>query len=235
MVFENHKGIILILSNKYDILVSLGKGDIFMSKTVATVGRERPNRLFSTVRKLPFLLEEDMTRGKFKRKANIPKKCKVCKRHFLATSGRAETCSLNCRKKDRRRYAKALFIKKPWLRTIGSIKTRCGSKTRWYYKNGIKNYLSKEDIKFLWFRDKSYLMKQPSIHRIDPKGHYILKNCRYIEFKDNAGLHGRWSTKNYIACERCVTIKKPHFALGLCRPCYRKRILALKKEKSNEN
>lgn len=38
-----------------------------------------------------------------------------------------------------------------------------------------------EDFKFLWFRDRAYLMKKPSIDRINSNGHYELNNCRFIE------------------------------------------------------
>ena len=64
--------------NKNDILISLRKGDIFVSKTMATVGRERLNRLFSTVRKLPFLLEEDMPTRIFERTKAFKKNCVAC-------------------------------------------------------------------------------------------------------------------------------------------------------------
>lgn len=42
-----------------------------------------------------------------------------------------------------------------------------------------------EDFRKLWFRDKAYLLKRPSIDRINSSGDYTLKNCQFIEFKKN--------------------------------------------------
>ena len=58
-------------------------------------------------------------------------------------------------------------------------------KNRAYLKNKVKNFLTLNDLEYLWFRDKAYLMKQPSIDRIDSSKNYTLKNCRYIELKEN--------------------------------------------------
>ena len=43
------------------------------------------------------------------------------------------------------------------------------------------------DLRYLWFRDKAYLMKRPSIDRRDSKGDYTLKNCGYLELSENIG------------------------------------------------
>ena len=74
-----------------------------------------------------------------------------------------------------------------WRRTYYFIQNRCyyAKKSR-YYKKGIKNFLTIENCKYLWFRDKAYLMKNPSIDRIDNNKHYTLENCRYLEKGENA-------------------------------------------------
>ena len=45
--------------------------------------------------------------------------------------------------------------------------------------------LSIQEVKTLWFRDRAYLLKQPSIDRIDGNGDYVFTNCRFIEMEDN--------------------------------------------------
>jgi hypothetical protein len=38
----------------------------------------------------------------------------------------------------------------------------------------------------LWFRDKAYLLKEPSIDRINNDGDYCFKNCQFIEKPENS-------------------------------------------------
>ena len=74
---------------------------------------------------------------------------------------------------------------RPWLKTLASIRSRCLNKAHHYFKKGIKNFLDSVTIKVLWFRDKAYLLKCPSIDRKDNGGHYTIDNCRFIELKYN--------------------------------------------------
>lgn len=73
----------------------------------------------------------------------------------------------------------------PWIATNRRIITRCHSKTHPYFKKGRKNFITSIDLKYLWYRDKAYLLKKPSIDRIDSKGNYTLNNCRFIELREN--------------------------------------------------
>lgn len=82
-------------------------------------------------------------------------------------------------------YIKEYKSKYPWRRTFVSIEGRTKDKNSSYYKRGIKNYLTSEDIKFLWIRDKAYDMSQPSIDRKNTYGHYTIENCRFIEKVEN--------------------------------------------------
>jgi hypothetical protein len=92
----------------------------------------------------------------------------------------------------------------PWKITRQRIVQRCNNTNntgyRYYGAKGIKNKLSTDDLKVLWFRDKAYLMKEPSIDRLDSKGNYEFSNCRYIELRLNCGTgdRGRGGEKKYL-------------------------------------
>lgn len=77
----------------------------------------------------------------------------------------------------------------PWKRTLESIKQRCNNpNNEKYYRyggRGIKCLITEQELKDLWFRDKAYLMKKPSIDRKDNNGNYEYGNCRYIELSEN--------------------------------------------------
>lgn len=78
---------------------------------------------------------------------------------------------------------------RPWVSSYSSARNRCFCKASTHYRiyggYGIKFNMTMDDFKFLWFRDKAYKMKKPSIDRIDIYGDYELSNCRYIEHSDN--------------------------------------------------
>ena len=80
--------------------------------------------------------------------------------------------------------SKKYYMKNPWAISFERARQRC-QKGYPYHKKGRKFLMSMADFKYLWFRDKAYRMKKPSIDRKDNKGHYTLKNCRYIEFAKN--------------------------------------------------
>ena len=79
---------------------------------------------------------------------------------------------------------------RPWLFTLVNIRTRCTNPNRksssCYVGKGIRCFLSKEDVKELWERDRASTLAKPSIDRIDPKGHYTKENCRFIELAENS-------------------------------------------------
>jgi hypothetical protein len=45
--------------------------------------------------------------------------------------------------------------------------------------------ITPNEIKELWFRDKAFEMKKPSIDRKDNDGDYTFNNCRFMEKDDN--------------------------------------------------
>lgn len=76
-----------------------------------------------------------------------------------------------------------------WSVSLYQARLRCNNpNTTYYYRyggRGIKCFLTLKEIKQLWFRDKAYLMKRPSIDRKNNDGDYTFKNCRFMERKDN--------------------------------------------------
>lgn len=81
------------------------------------------------------------------------------------------------------------YKKFPWRKTLVVIKQRCENPNNisypWYGNKGIKCNITENEIKKLWFRDKAYLMKKPSIDRKDSNKDYTYNNCRFIELVEN--------------------------------------------------
>ena len=80
--------------------------------------------------------------------------------------------------------------KYPWRFTLYAIKQRCVDphhiRYHRYGGRGIKCLITESELKILWFRDKAYKMKKPSIDRDDKNGDYTFKNCKYMELGKNS-------------------------------------------------
>jgi hypothetical protein len=78
----------------------------------------------------------------------------------------------------------------PWKHTLSRIKQRCNNPNqpcfKYYGGRGIKCLISLDELKQVWFRDKAYEMKHPSIDRINNDGNYEFNNCRFIELSENS-------------------------------------------------
>lgn len=71
-----------------------------------------------------------------------------------------------------------------WVASWRNAKCRCRP-TGKYGRRGIKCLMTVDEFKEIWDRDRAWLLKRPSIDRINTKGHYVKDNCRYIELIEN--------------------------------------------------
>jgi len=127
-------------------------------------------------------------------KDKLKNSCKECCRELAREwyKNNKKRAALTSRKWKKRNPNKVVEAREkwrkkrvPWYRVYRGIVDRCANPKHNYFKRGIKNFLKPNDIKFLWFRDKAWLLEQPSIDRKDGKKHYTLDNCRFIELKKN--------------------------------------------------
>ena len=87
---------------------------------------------------------------------------------------------------------KIYFKLNPWMQRLYWINSRCNDNNNRCYKyyggKGIKNFLTRIEIKNIWFRDGAKNMKRPSIDRINSNGNYEFSNCRFVELSENVKL-----------------------------------------------
>lgn len=87
------------------------------------------------------------------------------------------------------KYFKKFNQKNPWYKHYIEAKKRMRP-GRPYHRRGLVFEITILDVKELWFRDKAYLLKKPSIDRIDGSIGYKKENCRFIEYERNKFLSG---------------------------------------------
>lgn len=104
------------------------------------------------------------------------------------------------RRENKKLFQRKYQLKKqkyPWKRFHCNLKQRCtnphNNRYYCYGGRGIKCLITIEEVKYLWFRDKAYEMKRPSIDRINNDGNYELSNCRFIDNLLNTSLGHRVS------------------------------------------
>jgi hypothetical protein len=165
--------------------------------------------------------------------------CPRCKKDKLITdfckdkarkSGRYPICKSCINKahdpKKHAEYRQRVRQQKPWLSHYHNAKSRCEYKKDINYKNyggrGIKLLMTENDFKFLWFRDKAYLLKKPSIDRIKKNKHYEISNCRFIEGSYNSQLAVEKPIEQYSLSCKLIKIfrsaKEAGEILSICRP-----------------
>jgi hypothetical protein len=92
---------------------------------------------------------------------------------------------------DARRHAERMKTDLEYRlrKVLNTIRHRCDTdkhKASIYYQGrGVKNFLTLDDLVYLWEFNRAYHLKRPSIDRIDPDGHYERSNCRFIELSLN--------------------------------------------------
>lgn len=112
--------------------------------------------------------------------------------YFRKDSNSYRNACKTCVKKQTSNFKKIIV---PWRKHFYSARSRCiNPKDNHYYLYGqinIKFLMTIEDFKFLWFRDKAWLLKQPSIERINVNENYELSNCEFIELVINSSYNKR--------------------------------------------
>ena len=141
-------------------------------------------------------------------KTRVQSRLRKSNRFLLTAEMHPFLLEVDMTKIEKANYLKQYFAKRHWVRTYGSCQTRCnnkGNKNYIYYgERGIKLLMTTQDFKYLWFRDKAYLMKRPTIDRINNDGNYELKNCRYLESRDNV----RRNSNSKLTVSKAKEIKK---------------------------
>lgn len=135
---------------------------------------------------------------------------------------------------QRVRYKKS----RPWMVGYLNAQKRCNCPKnisyRYYGARGIKFRLTRDECEELWFRDEAYLLKRPSIDRINSKGDYIKDNCRFIEWSLNSVISNRERREAKLKlqkkfCPQCKQMKsfrefrkdnsRGDSLAGWCREC----------------
>lgn len=97
-------------------------------------------------------------------------------------------------------------IKLFFYQVLGRIKKRCNNKKYQYYKyyggKGIKANITLKELQILWKRDKGWLLKKPSIDRIDSNKDYYFENCQFIEHSENCAKAHRGRKHTAISRKR---------------------------------
>ena len=196
--------------SQYDILNLSVRGTDFLCQNAPLVCAVEPYRSSDRRRTGGFLLENKMEQKKicyrcqeklnirnfYKFKTGINKNhlrsyCKKCSKAYCQ-----EYRSRNPRIKTQeqliknvgyqRKYQDRIRKYEPWKQTLIYARGRCRGKTnKYYFQAGRKCFLTEKEIKTIWHRDKAWLLRRPSIDRINNDGNYTFKNCRFIELSEN--------------------------------------------------
>lgn len=115
----------------------------------------------------------------------------------------------------KKEYQNKWIKKNPWRITYYAIVERTRNKNSEKFKRygakGIKCLITVDEVKSLWIRDKAHKMIRPSIDRINPKGNYTVKNCRFIEHSLNSSLGTKVKTSKYIGISHSNHVRRKYW------------------------
>ena len=84
----------------------------------------------------------------------------------------------------------------PWNKAYYNMRNRCENKKdkkfAYYGSRNFKCKVKPKQLRALYFRDKAWLLKTPSVDRIDPDKGYSEDNIRWIEWEENRRIR-LWS------------------------------------------
>lgn len=99
-----------------------------------------------------------------------------------------------------------------WTVALHNIIARCTNPTangfKFYGGIGICCHITKRHLWLAFLRDKAYLMKQPSVDRINAYGNYTPKNIRWIEMSINRATQPRKLLHDHIAKLRGIALPR---------------------------
>jgi hypothetical protein len=126
-------------------------------------------------------------------KDGLQDSCKICKSIMTKTHMQKEP-------EKYKQKCRAYRQQKPWIKHYSNAKQRCTNPHKdgfeKYGGSGIKFQLTLAEIESIWFRDKAFLLSQPSLDRIESSKNYAYDNCRFIELKENSGRATRGLKRN---------------------------------------
>lgn len=103
---------------------------------------------------------------------------------------------------------KKFIEKRPWYVSFRNAKRRCidvnHRSYKWYGGKGIEFLLTEEEIKFLWFRDKAWLLENPQLDRMEEEKNYCLDNCQFIPKLDNVAKRNSKNSVKQVDVEESV-------------------------------
>ena len=97
---------------------------------------------------------------------------------------------------ERLKQCRVYKLNRPaWHRSLAAARERCNNphnrSYRHYGARGIRCLLTLTEVKVLAARDHTEGMKYPTLDRINPKGHYTLNNCQFMERAANTAKSWR--------------------------------------------